>query len=163
MHGTQRKANAQISSFALCEASTAWRPVGQLVAGEWWIYTVPDMRKAWRLSVSIVFLFHRSILLEALNGDRDSFILSQWRYMSRDISVKVLNVDWHSVGRRIRELRGFNTKQSEFADAIGVAQSYVSDIERGQKEAGAVVLFRIARLYGKTIEWLLTGVEKEHR
>jgi transcriptional regulator with XRE-family HTH domain len=69
-------------------------------------------------------------------------------------------VDWKSVGRRIRELRGFDTKQSEFAHAIGVAQSYVSDIERGQKEAGAVVLFRIARHYGKTIEWLLTGSDQ---
>ena len=83
--------------------------------------------------------------------------------MSRNISAKVLNIDWQSVGRRIRELRGFNMNQSEFADAIGVAQSYVSDIERGQKEPGAVVLFRIARLYGKTMEWLLTGVDKEHR
>ena len=82
--------------------------------------------------------------------------------MSRDISVKILKVDWQSVGRRIRELRGFDMNQVEFADAIGVTQSYVSDIERGQKEPGAVVLFRIARLYGKTIEWLLTGVEKEH-
>ena len=83
--------------------------------------------------------------------------------MSRDISVKVLKIDWQSVGRRIRELRGFDMKQAEFADTIGVAQSYVSDIERGRKKPGAVVLFRIARLYGKTIEWLLTGVEKEHR
>lgn len=83
--------------------------------------------------------------------------------MSRDISAKVLKVDWHSVGRRIRELRGFDMTQAEFADAIGVAQSYVSDIERGRKEPGAVVLFRIARLYGKTMEWLLTGVDKEHR
>lgn len=83
--------------------------------------------------------------------------------MSRDISAKVLKVDWHAVGRRIRELRGFDMTQAEFADAIGVAQSYVSDIERGRKEPGAVVLFRIARLYGKTMEWLLTGVDKEHR
>jgi len=80
--------------------------------------------------------------------------------MSRTHSPKDLTVDWNSVGRRIRELRGFDMKQSEFADAIGVAQSYVSDIERGQKEAGAVVLFRIAQHYGKTMEWLLTGSDQ---
>jgi transcriptional regulator with XRE-family HTH domain len=30
-------------------------------------------------------------------------------------------------------------------------------IERGLKEPRATILFRIARLYGKSIEWLLTG------
>ena len=29
--------------------------------------------------------------------------------------------------------------------------------ERGLKEPGATILFRIARLYGKSIEWQLTG------
>jgi transcriptional regulator with XRE-family HTH domain len=70
-------------------------------------------------------------------------------------------IDWKSVGRRIRELRGFDTKQSELAEAIGVAQSHISAAERGQKEIGVVSLFRIARLYGKSIEWLLTGSDPE--
>jgi transcriptional regulator with XRE-family HTH domain len=61
------------------------------------------------------------------------------------------------VGRRIRELRGFDTNQAELADLIGVAQSHVSAIERGQKEPSATILLRIARKYGKTIEWLMTG------
>jgi transcriptional regulator with XRE-family HTH domain len=77
--------------------------------------------------------------------------------MSSTASPKNLTVDWKAVGRRIRELRGFDTKQSELADAVGVAQSYVSAIERGEKEPGAVILFRISKLYGKSIEWLLTG------
>jgi transcriptional regulator with XRE-family HTH domain len=54
--------------------------------------------------------------------------------------------DWKAVGRRIRELRGFDTK------SVGVAQSYVAAIERGEKEPGAVILFRISKLYGKSIE-----------
>jgi transcriptional regulator with XRE-family HTH domain len=77
--------------------------------------------------------------------------------MSSTVPAKDLTIDWKAVGRRIRELRGFDTKQSELADAVGVAQSYVSAIERGEKEPGAVILFRISRLYGKSIEWLLTG------
>lgn len=83
-------------------------------------------------------------------------------YLNRDLmsikdSKQTPDIDWKTVGRRIRELRGFDQKQSEFAHEIGVAQSYISAIERGQKEPGAAVLFRIARLHGKTIEWLLTG------
>ena len=69
------------------------------------------------------------------------------------------NIDWKQVGRRIRELRGFDTSQAELANAVGVAQSYISAIERGLKEPGAAILFRIARRYDKTIEWLLTGTE----
>ena len=77
--------------------------------------------------------------------------------MSTRDSKKTIDIDWKHVGRRIRELRGYDQKQSEFAHEIGVAQSYISAIERGQKEPGAIVLFKIARLHGKTIEWLLTG------
>jgi transcriptional regulator with XRE-family HTH domain len=72
-----------------------------------------------------------------------------------------LSINWKAVGRRIRELRGFDMKQSEMAHAVGVGQSYLSAIERGQKEPGAAVLFRIAKRYGKSIEWLLTGVERQ--
>ena len=70
------------------------------------------------------------------------------------------SIDWKQVGRRIRELRGFDMNQAELAEAVGVAQSYISAIERGLKEPGAAILFRIARRYGKSIEWLLTGIEK---
>jgi transcriptional regulator with XRE-family HTH domain len=68
--------------------------------------------------------------------------------------------DWKAVGRRVRELRGFDTNQADLADMIGVAQSHVSAIERGQKEPSATILLRIAKRYGKTLEWLLTGVGK---
>jgi transcriptional regulator with XRE-family HTH domain len=66
-------------------------------------------------------------------------------------------IDWQTVGRRIRELRGYEVKQSEVAAAIGVAQSRISAIENGQGEVGALILLRLARHYGKSIEWLLTG------
>lgn len=75
--------------------------------------------------------------------------------MSR--ALKDLTIDWKAVGRRIRELRGFDTKQSELADAVGIAQSHISAIERGQKEPSATILLRIAKQYEKTVDWLLTG------
>lgn len=79
--------------------------------------------------------------------------------MSRSKTVQSLTIDWKAVGRRIRELRGFDLKQAEFAEMIGIGQSHISAIERGMKEPGALVLFRIAKYYGKTVDWLLTGVD----
>jgi transcriptional regulator with XRE-family HTH domain len=69
-------------------------------------------------------------------------------------------IDWRAVGRRIRELRGFDLTQKDFAHRIGVSQGYFSHIERGEKEIGAVVLLQIGRAFNKSIEWLLTGKEK---
>jgi transcriptional regulator with XRE-family HTH domain len=83
--------------------------------------------------------------------------------MSKPKPVDQLTVDWRAVGRRIRELRGFDTKQSELAEAIGVAQSHISAIERGQKEIGAVLLLRLARFYGRSLEWILTGSDHGSR
>ncbi len=71
------------------------------------------------------------------------------------------SVDWRDVGRRIRELRGFYVTQEEFARRIGVSQGHLSYIERGEKEVGAEVLLRIGREFGKSIEWLLTGIERK--
>ena len=66
-------------------------------------------------------------------------------------------VDWKSVGRRIRELRGIDMKQADLARRIGVSQGYLSIVEHGQGEIGAAVLLAISREFGKSIEWLLTG------
>jgi transcriptional regulator with XRE-family HTH domain len=67
------------------------------------------------------------------------------------------SIDWLGVGRRVRELRGFDLTQADFARRIGVSQSYLSAIELGRNEAGAEVLLSISREFGRSIEWLLTG------
>ncbi len=80
--------------------------------------------------------------------------------MSRkNLRIKTAAVDWIAVGRRVRTLRGFDITQAEFADRIGVSQSYLSAVERGRNEIGAEVLLSIAREFGKSMEWLLTGIE----
>jgi transcriptional regulator with XRE-family HTH domain len=66
-------------------------------------------------------------------------------------------VDWAAVGRRIRELRGFDMSQAEFARRAGVTQGHLSRLERGQKEPGAGVLLAISREFGRSVDWLLTG------
>lgn len=65
--------------------------------------------------------------------------------------------DWFAVGRRIRELRGFDLTQQEFARRIGITQGHLSALERGEKEPGARILLAISREFGKSVDWLLTG------
>ena len=72
-------------------------------------------------------------------------------------SARKTQIDLRAIGRRIRELRGFEMTQAEFANRIGVAQSYLSALERGEKEPGAAVLLAIGREFAKSVDWLLTG------
>jgi transcriptional regulator with XRE-family HTH domain len=73
------------------------------------------------------------------------------------VERKIGSFDWKNVGRRIRELRGFDLTQKEFARRIGVSQGHLSYMERGEKEIGAEILLRISREFGKSMEWILTG------
>ena len=80
--------------------------------------------------------------------------------MSRKIpGTGVTPIDWKGVGRRIRELRGFDMNQAEFARRVGISQSYLSTAERGKVEIGAEVLLAISRQFDRSLEWLLTGDE----
>ena len=72
-------------------------------------------------------------------------------------SVGKPRIDLRAIGRRIRELRGFEMTQAEFAKRIGVAQSYLSALERGEKEPGAGVLLAISQEFTRSVDWLLTG------
>ena len=47
--------------------------------------------------------------------------------------------------------------QADFANRIGVSQSYLSAVEHGRNEIGAEVLLAISREFDKSLEWLLTG------
>ncbi len=69
-------------------------------------------------------------------------------------------MSWTAVGRRIRELRGFDLTQAEFAARVGISQTYLSHAERGKGEVGAEILLRIAHEFGRTMEWLLTGEDR---
>ncbi len=71
--------------------------------------------------------------------------------------LKKPTIDWRAVGRRLRELRGFDMTQQGFARELGISQGQLSRYEKGRSEIGAEVLLRISRRYGKSIEWVLTG------
>ena len=79
---------------------------------------------------------------------------------AKEKEKEAVELDWKKIGRRIRELRGFDVTQEEFAQRIAVSQSYLSAMERGEKEAGAAILLRIGREFEKSLEWLLTGEER---
>jgi transcriptional regulator with XRE-family HTH domain len=66
-------------------------------------------------------------------------------------------IDWKAAGRRIRELRGFDLTQEQFARRIGVSQNYLSMMELGKVQIGAEILLTIAHEFEKSLEWLLTG------
>jgi transcriptional regulator with XRE-family HTH domain len=74
-------------------------------------------------------------------------------------STKV-RIDLRAIGRRIRELRGFDMTQADFARRIGVTQGYLSALENGEKEPGSAVLLAIRQEFGKSVDWLLTGEAK---
>jgi len=80
---------------------------------------------------------------------------------SRRKARQKVKLDLRSIGRRIRELRGFDMTQQEFARRIGVAQSHLSALEHGEREPGSSVLLAISREFGRSVDWLLTGEGKE--
>jgi transcriptional regulator with XRE-family HTH domain len=80
---------------------------------------------------------------------------------SRRKARQKAKLDLRSIGRRIRELRGFDMTQQEFARRIGVAQSHLSALEHGEREPGSSVLLAISREFGRSVDWLLTGEGKE--
>jgi transcriptional regulator with XRE-family HTH domain len=74
-------------------------------------------------------------------------------------TLKKTTIDWKVVGRRLRELRGFDTRQAEFARQLEISQGQLSRYEKGKSEIGAEVLLRISRHSGRSMEWMLTGKE----
>jgi transcriptional regulator with XRE-family HTH domain len=76
---------------------------------------------------------------------------------SKKTRPRLAEIDWAGTGRRIRELRGFDMTQEDFANLVGISQNYLSAMERGKVEIGAGILLRISQRFNKTVEWLLTG------
>ena len=61
------------------------------------------------------------------------------------------------IGRRIRAIRG-DLDQLEFAKILGISQGSVSKYEKGNMP-NAVILEKIAKYGGVSVEWLLHGEE----
>jgi transcriptional regulator with XRE-family HTH domain len=64
-----------------------------------------------------------------------------------------------AIGRRLRQVRGFDLTQEAFAEQLGVSQSQLSKYERGLILPPAEVLLRVKQEFKVSVDWLLTGVE----
>ena len=74
------------------------------------------------------------------------------------ISVKL---DLKAMGRRIREIRGFDLTQAEFSRMLGVGQTQLSNYELGLSSPTPEVLLRLKKHSDKSVDWILTGDSKE--
>lgn len=66
-----------------------------------------------------------------------------------------------SLGERIREERKKRGEsQQQFAENVGISQSFLSDIERDIQIPGGEVLLAINRYTGKSVDYLLKGSQE---
>lgn len=74
--------------------------------------------------------------------------------------ARIASVDPRAVGRRIREIRGFDLSQAEFGKVLGVSQNTVSLYESGKVAPTLNVLVRLKAHSGRSIDWIVEGEEK---
>ena len=79
------------------------------------------------------------------------------RVKGKDSDRDVLNL--RTVGRRLRQVRGFDLTQEAFAEQLGISQSQLSKYERGLILPPAEVLLRVKQKFKVSVDWLLTGVQ----
>jgi len=71
-----------------------------------------------------------------------------------------LRPDLGSIGRRIRQIRGFDLSQAEFGKILGVSQRQLSKYESGESAPTLEVLLRLSAYSGKSIDSLIKGGEE---
>ena len=64
-------------------------------------------------------------------------------------------------GKRLRQLRGQNVTQEQFAKKLGIIQSTLSRLEKGYTDPSLHVLAKLSELTGKSIDELVKGSEKK--
>jgi transcriptional regulator with XRE-family HTH domain len=62
------------------------------------------------------------------------------------------------ISKRIRALRGFEMTQKEFGEKLGISQSMVSRLEKGEIPS-IELLLRISEVFEKPTDWILKGEE----
>ena len=75
----------------------------------------------------------------------------------RNTTLHKVAVDLVSIGRRIRDIRGGDLTQEEFARIVGVGQTQLSRYELGQSAPTLNILLRLKFYSQKSIDWILLG------
>ena len=68
-----------------------------------------------------------------------------------------------AIGRRIRQIRGFDLTQARFGEMLGIGQTQLSKYEQGQSAPTLEVLVKLKHYSAKSIDWIVTGEEKGGR
>ena len=69
--------------------------------------------------------------------------------------------DLHAIGRRIRQIRGFDLTQGQFGKILGIGQTQLSKYEIGQSAPTLELLLRLKTYSGRSIDWIVSGEEGE--
>ena len=67
-----------------------------------------------------------------------------------------IEISRQRIGRRIRELRGFDINQKDFGKKLGISQSMVSRLEKGEIPS-VELLLKISEVCRKSTDWILKG------
>ena len=67
--------------------------------------------------------------------------------------------DLRPIGRRIRQIRGFDLTQAQFGKILGIGQTQLSKYEMGQSAPTLDLLLRLKTYSGRSIDWIVTGEE----
>jgi transcriptional regulator with XRE-family HTH domain len=72
-------------------------------------------------------------------------------------------IDLKGVGRRIREIRGFELTQADFAGILGIGQTQLSKYELGQSAPTLEILLKLKAHSGRTLDWIVTGEDENSK
>jgi len=73
--------------------------------------------------------------------------------------IKPPKLDLKNMGRRIRQIRGFDLSQAQFGDMLGIRQNMLSNYENGRTVAPLEILVKLKAHSGKSIDWIVFGEE----
>lgn len=68
---------------------------------------------------------------------------------------RILNAE--EIGRRLRELRGFDRTLAEASAGSGVSVQQICQYENGQRIPSAEVVAKLAGYYGVTVDYIFFG------
>jgi transcriptional regulator with XRE-family HTH domain len=71
--------------------------------------------------------------------------------------------DLKAIGKRIRQIRGFDLTQAQFGEVLGIGQTQLSKYEQGQSAPTLEVLIKLKYYSARSIDWIVTGKEKGGR
>ncbi len=76
---------------------------------------------------------------------------------TRREKIAGLKPNLKAIARRIREIRGFDLTQGQFAEILGISQAQLSKYEKAQSVPTVELLLKLKSFSKRSIDWILTG------